>query len=155
MNFSPLWRKWIGSCLSPGRKSILINGPPAKEFNVTCGLRQSDPLSSILFLIAMEALDVVKSNNIFKGVQPSINRLHVSHLFFADDALIVGSFSNSNTFNLRRILKCYKRASGLRINFNKSTVFVLSWSKLNHIRCCLSFTLPSWIIKLHLSRSAC
>ncbi|GKA00259.1 RNA-directed DNA polymerase, eukaryota [Tanacetum coccineum] len=43
-----------------------------------------------------------------------------SHLFYADDAIFVGEWSNDNLRNIMYMLKCFAMASGLGINLNKS-----------------------------------
>lgn len=58
------------------------------------GLRQGDPLSPYLFILAMESLSYMLSNAIVEG---KINGLKISsftlamtHLFFANDSIIFG-----------------------------------------------------------------
>ncbi|GJU00858.1 RNA-directed DNA polymerase, eukaryota, reverse transcriptase zinc-binding domain protein [Tanacetum coccineum] len=51
------------------------------------------------------------------------DKIQVLHLQFADDALILGDWSLSNSKNLSRILTCFHLASGLKVNFNKSKLF--------------------------------
>lgn len=100
MNFPLVWLKWIYSCLSWARTSILVNGSPTREFDVTCGLRQGDPLFPFLFIIVMEALsitmDSAKALGIYNDIKLPHDGPHVSHLFFADDALFLGSHSRRN-----------------------------------------------------------
>nr|GEV35673.1 RNA-directed DNA polymerase, eukaryota, reverse transcriptase zinc-binding domain protein [Tanacetum cinerariifolium] len=46
----------------------------------------------------------------------------ISHLFYADDAMFVGEWSEDNLKITVSILKCFFFASGLKINFHKSQV---------------------------------
>ncbi|GJW59706.1 hypothetical protein Tco_0109041 [Tanacetum coccineum] len=69
------------------------------------------------------------------GAKVERDKVPISHLQFADDALIVGHWSLSNAKNLSIILTCFHLASGLKVNFSKSKLFgigVLS-SELNSI----------------------
>ncbi|GJS84723.1 protein SINE1 isoform X2 [Tanacetum coccineum] len=58
------------------------------------------------------------------------DKIQVSHLQFADDALILGEWSLSNSKNLSRILICFHLASGLKVNFNKSKLFGIGVSNI-------------------------
>ncbi|GJR36492.1 RNA-directed DNA polymerase, eukaryota [Tanacetum coccineum] len=91
--FSDKWKQWINGCLDSGFSSVLVNGSPTKDFKVQKGLRQGDPLSLFLFIIAVEALhislQVAKERNIFEGIEVGHNKIDISHLQFADDALII------------------------------------------------------------------
>ncbi|GKC08256.1 RNA-directed DNA polymerase, eukaryota, reverse transcriptase zinc-binding domain protein [Tanacetum coccineum] len=46
----------------------------------------------------------------------------ISHLFYADDAMFIGEWSDANLRGIINILKCFFLASGLQININKSQV---------------------------------
>ncbi|KAJ0577283.1 putative RNA-directed DNA polymerase [Helianthus annuus] len=127
MGFPSRWKNWIMGILFTGRASVLINGSPTDEFEIKRGLRQGDPLSPFLFTIVMEALHVMVDKatkaELFKGVKITREGLCLSHLFYADDALFLGNWSDENFRILNRILRCFQMASGLKVNLFKSKVY--------------------------------
>ncbi|GJZ39644.1 RNA-directed DNA polymerase, eukaryota [Tanacetum coccineum] len=123
--FGSTWCNWIRGTFCYAKASILVNGSPSDEFHLHCGLKQGDPLSPYLFILVMESLHLSVSRAVDEGVFKGI-RLHgslsLSHLFFADDALFMGEWSDSNLRGIIYILKCFFLASGLKINIQKSQV---------------------------------
>ncbi|GKC96040.1 RNA-directed DNA polymerase, eukaryota [Tanacetum coccineum] len=121
--FGVKWRAWIKGILSSGMASILVNGSPTSEFHFHCGLKQGDPLAPYLFILVMESLHLCFSraadDGFFKGIKVD-SSITLSHLFYADDAIFVGEWSNDNLRNIMYMLKCFAMASGLGINLNKS-----------------------------------
>nr|GEY05385.1 RNA-directed DNA polymerase, eukaryota [Tanacetum cinerariifolium] len=119
------WISWIQGCLTSASASILVNGSPNREYRINCGLRQGDPLSLFLFIIAMEGLHVAVedaiSASLYRGI--TVNNMMLSHLFFADDALFIGEWSRSNINNMVSILDSFHKVSGLKINLHKSSLF--------------------------------
>ena len=125
MAFPVLWRKWIKECVSAATASVLVNGSPTYEFSLERGLRQGDPLSSFLFLLVAEGLNIMMSAmvnaNLFEGfVVGTTHPLVVSHLQFVDDTLLLGTKSWANNRALRAVLLLFEEMSGLKVNFNKS-----------------------------------
>ncbi|KAJ0522407.1 putative RNA-directed DNA polymerase [Helianthus annuus] len=127
MGFPSRWKNWIMGILFTGRASVLINGSPTEEFELKRGLRQGDPLSPFLFTLVMEALHVMVAKAVEAGTFVGVKLPHegpcLSHLFYADDALFVGEWSETNLRNLNRILRCFQMASGLNVNLSKSKVY--------------------------------
>ncbi|GJS35629.1 RNA-directed DNA polymerase, eukaryota, reverse transcriptase zinc-binding domain protein [Tanacetum coccineum] len=72
LGFGLKWRAWIKGCLHNARSSVLVNGSPTKEFELFRGLRQGDPMSPFLFILAMEGLHALtckaEALGLFKGV---------------------------------------------------------------------------------------
>jgi len=125
--FGEKWRDWIEFCISRVRFSILVNGTPSDFFTSSCGLRQGDPLSSLLFVVVMEALsrmlNVTMKQELltcFSVGSRDNEELVVNHLLFVDDTLIFCCVHAKYVRNLQCIFLCFEAASGLRINLGKS-----------------------------------
>ncbi|GKA12053.1 RNA-directed DNA polymerase, eukaryota, reverse transcriptase zinc-binding domain protein [Tanacetum coccineum] len=104
---------------------------PTKEFQFHRGLKQGDPLSPFLFLLIMESLHIsmqrVVDAGLFRSIQVG-SSLQVSHLFYADDVVFMGHWSEANIDTILRVLDCFYHASGLRINMLKSKLMGISVS---------------------------
>ncbi|GJZ06469.1 hypothetical protein Tco_0540262 [Tanacetum coccineum] len=78
----------------------------------------------------------------FRGISMGPS-LHLSHLFYADDVVFMGHWSDSNIDTIVQVLECFYRALGLRINMNKSkligilvvNVIVDQAARMESIRC--------------------
>ena len=125
MGFPVLWRKWIKECIGTATASVLVNGSPMDEFPMKRGLRQGDPLSPFLFLLAAEGfkslMNSLSDTHLFHGYKvgshvPTV----VSHLQFADDTLIIAEKSWVNVRAMRAALILFEAMSGLKVNFTKS-----------------------------------
>ncbi|XP_071703931.1 uncharacterized protein [Rutidosis leptorrhynchoides] len=68
MGFESRWIKWINACINSTTVSVLINGSPTKEFNLERGIRQGDPLSPFLFILAAEGLNIMVKAAVAKGM---------------------------------------------------------------------------------------
>jgi hypothetical protein len=126
-DFGARWRDWIAHCISIVCFSININGLPSGFFLSSRGLRQGDPLSTLLFVLVMEAFNrmiyaTVDSGRLlgFSVGSSTQDAMMVSHLLFADDTLIFCDPIDDQIRDLRCLLLCFEPASGLRINLSKS-----------------------------------
>ncbi|GKC38993.1 kinase-like domain, beta-lactamase/transpeptidase-like protein [Tanacetum coccineum] len=107
--------------------SILVNGSPTEEIGLGKGVRQGDPLSPFLFILAAEGLNAIVSeaveNGIFRGIQVGVDNVMVSHLQYVDDTTFFGEWNKENDKYLMCILRCFEEVSGLRVNYNKSKLY--------------------------------
>ncbi|CAJ2672027.1 unnamed protein product [Trifolium pratense] len=126
MGFAEGWMKWIRACIFISSMSVLVNGSPTEEFKVCKGLRQGDPLSPFLFLIAAEGLSGMIKRAVeigkFQGYKVS-NSLQFQILQFADDTILMGEDSWNNLWTIKSVLRGFEMVSGLKINFVKSKLY--------------------------------
>ncbi|XP_071704421.1 uncharacterized protein [Rutidosis leptorrhynchoides] len=108
---------------------------PTKEFSLERGVRQGDPPSLFLFILAAEELNIlVKSaldKGLFKGIEVRDDKIHVSHLQYADDTIFMAEYSRSNARSLQNLLKCFELASGLKGGSDSGSK--ISWVKWDTI----------------------
>nr|GFA95688.1 putative RNA-directed DNA polymerase, eukaryota, reverse transcriptase zinc-binding domain protein [Tanacetum cinerariifolium] len=118
-------KAYDSACLKSSRGPVIINGSPTEEFQFGKRLKQGDSLSPFLFLLIMESLYLsfqrVVDARLFQGLQLG-GSVDLSHMFFADDAVFVGQWSEGNINSLVNILECFNMASGLKINMRKSKI---------------------------------
>ncbi|XP_071688945.1 uncharacterized protein [Rutidosis leptorrhynchoides] len=134
MGFGEKWRKWILACLKSASISILVNGSLTREFAIGRGVRQGDPLSPFLFILAAEGLKILTKaaveRGLFNGVEIGRDKIILSHLQITDDTLFLGDWSRLNSRNLINILKCFELTSSLKINFSKSCLYGVGVSSI-------------------------
>jgi len=126
LGFHNVWIKWIRGCMESATISVLVNGNPMEEFKPTRGLRQGDPMAPFLFIVVAKGLaglvrQAMKAN-LLSGVKVGNKEVEVSFLQFADDTLFFCEDSWSNVVVMKSILRGFELASGLKINFHKSSL---------------------------------
>lgn len=82
MGFDSKWRSWIRECLQTASMSVLVNGSPTKEFRMSKGIWQGDPMAPFLFLIVANGLsrliDSAVEKNIYKEYSIVSEDQHIS-----------------------------------------------------------------------------
>lgn len=123
MGFHETWVRWVMQCVSTVKFHIFANGEKQASVTPSRGLRQGDPLSPYLFLLVIDVLSKLLSKGVadlrLSGIKLKPSCPILSHLFFADDAIL---FLKANKEECGHILEIYNSVSGQLINFNKSGV---------------------------------
>ena len=114
MGFGLKWRESIKACVTSVRFSVLVNGSPKGPFGSSCGSRQGDPLSPLLFLLIMEVLSRIlkktEENNLIWGFHVgAVNSVgvQISHLLFTDDTILFCDASRDQLLSIRLAMSCF------------------------------------------------
>lgn len=125
--FPPKFTNWIKRCITSPRFSIALNGTLVRSFKGGKGLRQGDPLSPYLFVLAMEVFSRLMEEHTREGsgfnYHYRCSRLQLTHLSFADDLLIFSDASLSSISIIKAALLEFEMLSGLKANPSKSSLF--------------------------------
>lgn len=122
LGFPEKWVAWISNCVLRGSSQIIINGLLGKKILLKRGVRQGDPLSPLLFILAMDFiprwLDKLVSNGTwqlpFQDMRPC--------LLYADDSLFFIKPEIRQIQAFKIVLSLFKQISGLSVNMDKSEI---------------------------------
>ena len=117
---------WIKQCITTPSFSVALNGSSEGYFQSSKGLRQGDPLSPYLFVLAMEVLSKLLSSRFQAGYityHPKTEELGISHLMFADDIMIFFDGGESSLHGITEAVHDFASWSGLRMNQSKTQLF--------------------------------
>ncbi|XP_078179612.1 uncharacterized protein LOC144573737 [Carex rostrata] len=149
---------WIRNAILTGSSQIMINGLLGRKIILKRGVRQGDPLSPLLFILAIDFLarysqKLANSGAIklaFEGMSPC--------LLYADDALFFVKPEIQQLQALQVMLTVFQRLSGLSVNLSKSELVVSNGTEatnqeLANVIGCKLGTFPFTYLGLPLSNS--
>lgn len=118
MHFGPSFIKWVKTFYSNIESCVINNGRTSKYFRIERGVRQGDPLSPYLFVIAVEVLSLaIRESKSIKGL--TFRNEEIKIMQYADDTTAILKDENSCKIFLK-LLDEFKRYSGLKINTEKT-----------------------------------
>jgi hypothetical protein len=129
LGFHRQWVDIIMRLVTTVSFSVLFNGDRLESFRPSRGIRQGDPISPYLFLLAAEGLSCllksrIQSSNL-SGVTVAPSAPMVSHLLFTDDSLLFFKANRASADQVKDILHDYCQASGQKVNMAKSSIHFL------------------------------
>ena len=122
--FGSRWLSWIEAILTSATSAVLLNRMPGKKFNCKRGVRQGDPLSPLLFVLAADFLQSMINNAKDMGqlnlpIQMQHNK-DFPVIQYADDTLIIAEGDPKQLFFLRSVMNTFSLNTGLKVNFMKT-----------------------------------
>ena len=117
-NFGPDFIRWLAVFHKDIKSCITNNGLSSNFFPLQRGVRQGDPLSPYLFVIAVETLAIaIRQNPDIKGIV--IRQEETKVLQYADDTTATLADVDSAK-SLFKLMEIFKNISGLNINSAKT-----------------------------------
>jgi hypothetical protein len=139
LGFSLRWVDLVMKCVTTVTYQIKVNGKATAKFAPSWGLRQGNPLSPYLFTIGAEGLSALihdaQCRQVFSGIKICTNAPSITHLFFADDSLLLMRAKVEEAKILREILALYEDCSGQCINTDKSAIMFSNNTKITAKEC--------------------
>jgi hypothetical protein len=93
LGFSSRWLEWTSNILNSAITSVLLNGVPGKNLTYKRGVRQRDPISPLLFVLAADLLQCITNKAHAQGLLTLLIPSHDNATFliiqYADDTIIV------------------------------------------------------------------
>ncbi|KAM0917777.1 hypothetical protein ACQ4PT_009218 [Festuca glaucescens] len=106
----------------------MLNGSPGAPFFHRRGLRQGDPLSPMMFILALEPLqrllEKATEHQVITPLKLRAARFRAS--FYADDAALFVNPVKEDTTAIQSILKFFGDVSGLRTNLEKCVAYPIA-----------------------------
>ena len=125
-HFPEVFIEWIMKCVTGSMLSVKVNGAIEGYFNAGAGLRQGDPLSPYLFVMAMEMLTSCLKNRCDTAdfsYHWHAKDLNITHITFADDILLFCHADTKSVDCLMAGLDDFSKCSRLKPNALKSQFF--------------------------------
>ncbi len=110
----------------------MVNGCLSSPFKVTRGVRQGDPLSCLLFNLAIEPLAEMLRKSNLKGLEVPGSEERLIAKLFADDTTTF-LHEKDDLDDLMKILENWCIASGARFNIEKTQIIPIG-SKEFHLK---------------------
>ena len=127
MNFGISLINWVKIFYTNIESCVINNGSSSAYFKIKRGVRQGDPLSSYLFVLAVEMLSIaVKNDDGIHGI--NLKDTEIKLVQYADDTTAILKDLKSVT-NFLTLTNTFENVSGLKINKEKTEAIWLGPGK--------------------------
>jgi hypothetical protein len=120
---TPKWLMWMKMIMSSGTSSILLNGTPDKVFYCKRGVRQCDPLSPLLFVLAADLLQSIVNSAMHRGILSMPLPEKCGNDFpivqYVDDTLLIMKAFPRQFLTLKALLNTFTKSIDTMVNYQK------------------------------------
>jgi exonuclease III len=115
----------IRGCYKSAQSTVMVNKFTSEPFPVRSGVRQGDPLSSIIFNAVIEtlALELLSANPPL-GFLDEAGERHIVDMYADDTACFLTKLSEWD--EMQRRYQIYARATGSALNLKKTTILTIT-----------------------------
>ncbi|GAB9476050.1 putative Pollike protein [Globisporangium polare] len=129
-NFGENFVRWVKLLYTSTEVCLNVNGNILDAIQPTRGVKQGDPLSPLLFILALEPLCCAIRANATAGLHlPGLPT--ATGMYFADDATLLSDSLSGATQQLE-LVQLYCTSSGARLNIGKTTILPLNRNQTRH-----------------------
>lgn len=110
MGFDERWLGWINCLFGSGTSSVLLNGVPGRQFLCHRGVRQGDPLSPLIFVLAADLLQAAINDahrrQMIELPIPARGAEDYPVIQYADDTILVMPACSRPIQYMKHLLQC-------------------------------------------------
>lgn len=131
---------------------VVVNGMPRRSFSHVRGLCQGDPISPLLFVIAMEASTALFKKAYEDGVLSLFPGLTTTQCLsiYADDVVLFVRPTTPNLAFIKCALAAFGEASCMHVNYRKSSAILIKGMMhiVHELWTCFSVTLVGFHVNI-------
>ncbi|KAL5842272.1 hypothetical protein ACOSQ3_012875 [Xanthoceras sorbifolium] len=116
------------SCVTSVEYKVVMKGEVTYNFSHGCGIRQGDHISLYIYILCMEKLSYIINCRVmdksWKTIKVSRRGPYISHLFFADDFILLGQATADQASVMKDCIDMFCNCLGQE---NRRPIYLINW----------------------------